>query len=95
MRVYLAVNKFAKLKSLPQRLAIIGIIMSLGILFWQLRIVYLNKVVLHLLGTEPTETLDVSISIQVLQLEVFLFIGFLVGTLISVLVFRSKNQRIT
>ncbi|WP_299682979.1 hypothetical protein [uncultured Dokdonia sp.] len=90
--LYLAVNKFAKLKSLPQKLAVVGMIMSLGVLFWQLRIVYLSKVVSRLLGTKPTGVLDVSISFQVLQLEVFLLIGFIWGALISVLIFRSKNK---
>lgn len=84
----------AKLTSITQKLVSIAIIVGFGILFWQLRILYLNKVMQRLLGTEIPETLDISINLQTLHLEVFILIGFLVGAVVSTLIFRLKNQRI-
>lgn len=89
--LFLIVDKMAKLTSITQKLVSITIIIGFGILFWQLRILYLNKIMQRLLGSEIPETLDVSINLQTLHLEVFLLIGFLVGAVVSILVFKNKK----
>ncbi len=89
--LYLIVEKLTKLKTLRHRLIVTSITIGFGILFWLFRIFNLNNSFKKLSNFETLETLDISISAEVLNLELFLLIGLVFGALFSVIFFRFKK----
>ncbi|GAA4279173.1 hypothetical protein [Aquimarina mytili] len=90
--LYLISDKFSKLKSLNQTLATLGIIFGCGILSWQLRMFQLNNQLQRLSEFDLGNGIKNSMDFQNLSFGRYLFVGFLIGTLISVLLFRMKNR---
>ncbi|RZT00143.1 hypothetical protein [Aquimarina brevivitae] len=91
--LFLVVDTLCGLKSLSQRLITIGFILGFGIITWLFRIVQLNtgfrQISKYNLGRDTVHALDAGS----LQFKIFLVFGFLLGAVVSILVFREKNKR--
>ncbi len=86
--LYLIVKKITKLSFINQGLIACGIILISGFLFWQLRIFQLNRRLEKL----PKQDIETQISMDSLNFEQYLFIGLVVGTILSILIFKNKNK---
>jgi len=90
--LYLCVQRLTKIKFLNQGLISCGIILLSGILFWQLKIYLvrdeLKKMVNYNLGSE----IDISYNIENAKYNLFLLMGFVVGTVVNILIYRSRNR---
>ncbi|PKV50907.1 hypothetical protein ATE84_2976 [Aquimarina sp. MAR_2010_214] len=93
--LYLISNKFSGLKSRNQTIATLGIIFGCGILSWQLRIFQLNNQLQKLSEYNLENGIQNSMDFQNLNFSTYLFIGFLIGALLSVLIFKMKNRSTT
>ena len=90
--IYVAINKLTRLKLLHQKLITIGIILSSGIIFWQLRIFQISKKMQQLSNLNLGEGIEHGGNFYYFNFEIYLFIGFLTGRLISILIFKRKNK---
>jgi len=86
--LFLIVFKLTSLRSFRQKLAVYMIIILSGIIFWQYRILSVSKTIKEFNNIEIPSIFD----IDSINFEVFLMIGFTVGTIISILIFRIKNR---
>ena len=90
--LYLCVERLTKIKFLTQGLITCGIILLSGILFWQLRIYLvgaeLEKMANYNLGNE----IDISYNIENAKYNLFLLLGFVVGAVLSILIYRGRNK---
>lgn len=89
---FIVVERFAKLKSINQRIITIIIIVISGILCWQIRLFYLKDS----LRRSPelrirAGTID-HFNFESFYLERYLFLGFLVGAGISLYFFKERNK---
>ncbi|WP_299256732.1 hypothetical protein [uncultured Aquimarina sp.] len=62
-----------------------------GILSWQCRIVLLNYRLRKISEISAQAGIDNSISLEHLDFDSYLFIGYAIGTILSILVFRNRN----
>ncbi len=92
--LHLNITKLAKLKSLNQHLISIGIIIGCGILIWQYRISQLNNLSEKLSGFNNENGIRMQLDFDNLNFERYLFIGFLIGAIISILIFRNQTKKI-
>ena len=90
--IYGIVEKLSKLKSWNQGLIVLSTIISCGLLSWQLRIFQINKQIQQLSDFNLGEGIQNTINYKNLNFGIFLLIGFLVGGLISTLIFKRKNN---
>ncbi|WP_299313607.1 hypothetical protein [uncultured Aquimarina sp.] len=88
---YLWVHYFSNLKDLRQKIITYLLIIGGGILSWQCRIIVLNYRLSK--SSEISAQLGVnnSISLEHLDFDSYLFIGYAIGTILSILVFRNRN----
>jgi len=89
---YSLVKKITEINFLYKGLLTVLIIVGLGILFWRLRIFGLNVQFDELSNYNLPEGLNQQFDISILKFEIYLLMGFIVGTLISILVFRDKTK---
>lgn len=91
---YLTVKHFGKLTSLGQSFIAYSLIVLSGIGFWQYRIYQLQEQTESLLGfTSGTET-KIPLDFERLYFTRYLFLGFLTGAILSVLIFRIVNRNV-
>lgn len=90
--IYAIVDRLSKLKSLNQGLIAIGIIISFGLVFWQLRIFQVNKQIQQLSHFNLGEKIQNTMNFESLNFGIYLLAGFLFGGLISILIFKRKNK---
>jgi len=93
--LHLIITKLANLKSINQHLISIGIIIGCGILLWQYRISQLNKLSQNLSDFNIGNGIKMQLDFNNLNFERYLFIGFLVGAIMSILIFRNRTKKIT
>jgi len=91
--LYIISDKISGLTSRNQTIATLGIIFGCGILGWQLRIVQLNYKLRRLSEYDFGDNIKSSMDFQNLNFGKYLFIGFLIGALVSTLIFKIKNQQ--
>lgn len=89
---YLLVHKATKIPFLYKGLMACGIMFTLGILFWRLRVYGLNIEFDKLSEYKLSDDLQPRVEVSYLKLEIYLLMGFIVGTLMSILIFRDKNK---
>ena len=89
---YLLISKTTKVKFLYKGLIASFIILLFGVLFWRLRIFGLNANFEELSGYNLPNGLKQQLNVRILKFEVYLLLGFIVGTLISILIFRDKSK---
>ena len=90
--LYLIVQKITKLKFMYHGLLSCVLILSCGIALWQFRILQLNNQLQKLSEFKLDNGVSMDLNIENLYFGRYLCIGFLVGTLISILVFRKQTK---
>jgi hypothetical protein len=90
--LHLIITKLAKLKTKSQHLISIGIIIGFGILLWQYRISQLNNISQKLSDFNIENGIKMQLNFDNLNFERYLFIGFLIGAILSILIFRNRNK---
>ncbi|WP_127845490.1 hypothetical protein [Psychroflexus aestuariivivens] len=90
--LYLIIRKITKLKFNYQSLISITLIILSGTLTWQFRIFQLNNQFDTSTKLNPANQLKTQINLRELNFELYIFIGFIIGTFASILIF--KNNRI-
>jgi hypothetical protein len=89
--LYLVIKKVTQLKFQNQGLITLVIILGCGILSWLFRIFQLNDQIQKLSKFNLRNSIQSTIDFQSLSLDIYLFVGFLIGDTISILIFKSKN----
>lgn len=92
--LYLVINKFVKLKK-SNGVKAIGIIVFCGLLFWKLRIIQLNNEFKRISMYSFDDPIIEWYSYGNLKFQAYLLFGFILGTLISILIFKSLRQKET
>jgi hypothetical protein len=89
---YLIIEKITKLVFIKNGLIACGILILSGILLWQYRIYQLNSEVQKISEYNIGNDFKTSLDYDNLNFSRFLFFGFLIGTIISILIFRNRNK---
>ncbi len=89
--LYLIIKKLTNLTFIPQGLISCGIILVSGILLWKLRIFQLNNEFKMLSKFQVGNGIEIQMDSSKLYLATFLFIGFIIGTILSILIYRNKK----
>ncbi|WP_432670570.1 hypothetical protein [Flavobacterium sp. SM2513] len=93
--LYLTIKKLTKLNFMNQGLVSFGIIIVCGILLWQFRIFQLNSRLQKLSEFDIGNGIQTELNFDNLNFGRYLFIGFLIGTILSILIFKNKNRIVT
>ncbi|MWW26912.1 hypothetical protein [Algibacter lectus] len=93
--LYLVIKKLTKLNFINQGLISCGIILVSGISLWQFRIFQLNNKFKKLSEFDLGNGIQTELNYDNLNFGRYLFIGFLIGTVLSILIFKNKNKSIT
>jgi len=88
---YLWVRYFANPKHLRQKILTYLLIIAGGILSWQCSIILLNYRLKRISELNIKPGIQNSISLEYLNFDAYLFIGYAVGTILSIFIFRNKN----
>lgn len=91
---YLFIRKTTELNSILKRCTSIFIVFVFGAVFWRLRIFGLNEE-FHKLADliTPFDTIP-NVEIQYLKFDIYVLMGFTVGALIAILLFRDKSKQL-
>jgi hypothetical protein len=89
---YLLLQKITNISFIWKGLASIFIIIIFGIIFWRLRVFGLNSEFEQLSAYDLPNELKPTIDVSYLKFEVYVLMGFIVGTLVSILVFRDRSK---
>ncbi|KAA5825067.1 hypothetical protein FPF71_07675 [Algibacter amylolyticus] len=93
--LYLIIKKITKLNFMKQGLISCGIILVSGILLWQFRIFQLNSRFQKLSEFDIGNGIQTQMDFDNLNFGRYLFIGFLIGTILSILIFKNRNKTVT
>lgn len=93
--LYLIIKKVTKLSFIKQGLIACGIIIGCGILLWQFRIYQLNNQALKLSGFNIGDEIKMQMDYDHLYFGRFLFFGFIIGTVLSILIFKNRFKTVT
>lgn len=91
---YVWVHYFSNLKDLRQKILTYLLIIAGGILSWQCRIVVLNYLLSKLSEINTQAGIDNSMSLENLDFDSYLLIGYAIGAIVSILVFRNREAPI-
>ncbi|WP_378172009.1 hypothetical protein [Aquimarina sp. SS2-1] len=89
--LYVSTKYFTDLENLKQKILTYLLIIGGGILSWQLTIVLLNYRLKRLSEFNIQAGIDNTVSIESLDFDAFLPIGYAVGTIVSILIFRNRK----
>jgi hypothetical protein len=90
--LHLLTSKISKPISYRQNLIILGIIITVGIVFWQFRIFQLNRYFEEFANTRMVEGIKCNYYAEDFRFDFYLALGFIVGTVISTIIFRQVNS---
>ncbi|MBC9797503.1 hypothetical protein [Sinomicrobium weinanense] len=90
--LYLIAGKFARLKFIKQSIITCGIVIGCGILAWQFRVFLINRQLLKMSEYPAESRIQNAINYQDLHFGSYLFTGFIIGTICSILIFSLKNN---
>ena len=93
--LYLILKKITKLNFITQGLISCGIIVISGISLWQFRIFRLNSRLQKLSEFDIGNGIKTELNFESLNFGRYLFLGFLIGTVLSILIFKNKNKTVT
>jgi hypothetical protein len=91
--LYLTIKKMTKLNFMNQGLISCGIIIVSGILLWQFRIFQLNNEFQKLSEFDIGNGIQAQMDFNNLNLGLYLLIGFLIGTVLSILIFKNRAEK--
>jgi hypothetical protein len=86
---YLITKRISDVKGINQTFIFFGITILSGIGFWLLRLYYLKGITENYRISTAIEN---TISISKLKFELFCWLGFLVGAILSILLFKYLNK---
>ncbi len=89
---YFVADRLVKLKFVYKGLITCLIIVVMGILGWQLRVFQINSHLRKMATFDIGDGIYLDFNFQDLKLAPYLFMGFAIGTALSVLIFRNKNK---
>lgn len=89
---YLMVDKLAHLKNSKQALIVTALIIGCGILMWQFRIFQLNFQLEKFSELFKDSGIQNTVDFTKLNFGMYIFIGFFIGSMFSVLFFRKKSK---
>lgn len=89
---HLLVTRASNLNSRLKHFVSIFVTIISGIIFWRLRIVGLNAELKILSNHTYTDGIAPTIKIEELKFDIYLLMGFIVGTLIVILIFRDRSK---
>jgi len=92
---YLIIKKMTKMNFMKQGLISCAIILVSGILLWQFRIFQVNSKFQKLSEFDIGNGTKSEMNFADLDLGRYLFIGFLIGTILSILIFKNSNKIVT
>ncbi len=90
--LYLSIDEYIKLKTV-QKLLAFSIIVFSGILFWQFKVFQLNQTFETIISLETQNENLNTFSFKNLNITLYVFLGFILGTLMTFIVFRSYKKR--
>ena len=90
--LYLTIKKITKLNFMSDGLVSCGVIVVCGILLWQFRMLQLNSKYANLPELVTKKGIKFEMNTAELYFERYLFLGFIIGTIISILIFKNKNK---
>jgi len=93
--LYLIIKKVTKLNFINQGLITCGIIIGCGVLLWQLRIFQLNNQAQNLSDLNIGNGIKMQMDYENLNFEIYMFIGFIVGTVLSILIFKNRTKSVS
>ncbi|WP_272024128.1 hypothetical protein [Olleya namhaensis] len=93
--LYLIIRKITKLNFITQGLISCAIIVISGISLWQFRIFQLNSRIQKLSEFDIGNGIKTELNFDSLNFGRYLFIGFLIGTVLSILIFKNRNKTVT
>lgn len=91
--LYLIAKKFTKMQFLYKGLLSYILIIACGVLFWQFRIYMLNREFQSFSKLNFPTGVNKTILIDHLNLEIFLLLGFLAGTIMSIILLRPRSKK--
>lgn len=93
--LYLIIKKATKISFIKQGLIASGIIIGCGISLWQFRIYQLKKPALMLSEFNIGDEIKIQMDYADLNFERFLFFGFIIGTVLSILIYKNRLKTVT
>ena len=93
--LYLIIKKVTKLSFIKQGLIACGIIIGCGILLLQFRIYQLSGQALKLSRFNIGNEIKIQMEYDNLNFGRFLFFGFIIGTVLSILIFKNRFKTVT
>tara|TARA_R100001369_G_scaffold28037_1_gene50414 strand:+ start:2761 stop:3234 length:474 start_codon:yes stop_codon:yes gene_type:complete len=90
--LYLIIKKMTKLNFFNQGIMSYGIVIVCGILLWQFRVYQLNNQALKLVRFNVGSEIKIQMGYDTLNFGRYLFFGFIIGTILSILIFKNRNN---
>jgi hypothetical protein len=90
--LYLIIRKITKIHFFYKGVIAVGLLIGTGIISWLLRVFYINRELKFLSSVDFLAETKLTYPINEFYFEYFLFLGFVVGTLVSILIFRIKKK---
>ena len=90
--LYLILKKITNLKFITQGIISLTIIILSGISVWQLKILHLNIKIERLSELNFDKDIQNVMYADGLNFGIYLLTGFIIGTLLSILIFKKRNK---
>ncbi len=90
--LYLILKKITNLKFITQGIISLTIIILSGISVWQLKILHLNIKIERLSELNFVKDIQNVMYADGLNFGIYLLTGFIIGTLLSILIFKKRNK---
>lgn len=90
--LYLIITKIRKLNFINRGFISCGIIILCGISLWQVRIFQLSRRLKEISKIGVNNSIQPKLNFDDLNFELYLFVGFLVGTILSILIFENTTK---
>jgi hypothetical protein len=89
---HLLMVKASKLNTVIKHILSMALVLTSGLIFWRLRIFGLNTELKQLNDYTASNKLPLTpVAVADLKFDIYLLMGFLVGTLIAILIFRDQS----
>jgi len=89
---YFIIQKAAKIRFFYHGIIALSLLIGTGIVFWLIRVFYIKRKLELISSFKFQDEINTSYLINGFNYKNYLFLGFIVGALISVLIFRFKKK---
>lgn len=90
--LYSIIKKTTKISSIKQSLISLGIILTSGIVLWGIRIWHINYQSTLLSKFMIENEIKIHMEFGDLNFELYLFMGFLIGMILSILIYKNRSN---